>query len=218
MLSGAHGRNTGYLKKSERMAAELPPSMIRAVSKGQVLSLARPAVGLDNTYYLIDLLSTTASGNSATGTGTGTSMSPGPNSDVDLAACGAETLRSLAAGTAGNAPGQPFFLAVGLHKPHVPWTVPQQWYDLYPLDGIALAPNPEPPAGVPGACACVRARARLCSFVTLCVLFLSCWCSSGCYCWCSSTRKSGAGECQCVRHWFFQKHHLISGRMLAPCH
>ena len=30
--------------------------------------------------------------------------------------------------------GQPFFLALGLSKPHLPWEVPQQFFDLYPLD------------------------------------------------------------------------------------
>ena len=27
--------------------------------------------------------------------------------------------------------------------------MPQEWYDLYPLEGIALAPNREPPLRVP---------------------------------------------------------------------
>ena len=30
--------------------------------------------------------------------------------------------------------GQPFFLALGLSKPHLPWEVPQKFFDLYPLD------------------------------------------------------------------------------------
>jgi arylsulfatase A-like enzyme len=30
--------------------------------------------------------------------------------------------------------GQPFFLALGISKPHLPWEVPQQFFDLYPLD------------------------------------------------------------------------------------
>ncbi|MDR3196825.1 MAG: sulfatase [Planctomycetaceae bacterium] len=33
---------------------------------------------------------------------------------------------------------KPFFLAVGLHKPHMPWNVPKKYYDLHPLDKIEL--------------------------------------------------------------------------------
>ena len=33
---------------------------------------------------------------------------------------------------------KPFFLAVGLHKPHMPWDVPKKYYDLFPLDTIEL--------------------------------------------------------------------------------
>ncbi|HET6575951.1 MAG TPA: sulfatase [Fimbriiglobus sp.] len=36
---------------------------------------------------------------------------------------------------------KPFFLAVGLHKPHMPWDVPKKYYDLFPLDSIELPPN-----------------------------------------------------------------------------
>lgn len=31
---------------------------------------------------------------------------------------------------------RPFFLAVGLIKPHLPWYVPQKYFDQFPLDGI----------------------------------------------------------------------------------
>ena len=34
--------------------------------------------------------------------------------------------------------GKPLFLACGLHKPHMPWDVPQKYYDMYPLDKIEL--------------------------------------------------------------------------------
>lgn len=49
---------------------------------------------------------------------------------------------------------KPFFLAVGLHKPHMPWNVPRKYYDLHPLDSIQLPPHREddladiPPAGI----------------------------------------------------------------------
>ncbi len=36
---------------------------------------------------------------------------------------------------------KPFFLAVGLHKPHMPWNVPRKYYDLFPLDSIELPPT-----------------------------------------------------------------------------
>lgn len=32
----------------------------------------------------------------------------------------------------------PLFLAVGLFRPHIPWEVPQKWFDLYPTDRIQI--------------------------------------------------------------------------------
>ena len=32
--------------------------------------------------------------------------------------------------------GKPFFMALGISKPHLPWFVPQQFFDLYPLEQI----------------------------------------------------------------------------------
>lgn len=42
-----------------------------------------------------------------------------------------------------NPPKQPFFLTVGFHKPHMPWNVPQKYYDLHPLADIKLPPVKE---------------------------------------------------------------------------
>lgn len=50
--------------------------------------------------------------------------------------------------------GKPFFLACGLHKPHMPWNVPRKYFDMFPADMIELPPHIEkdladiPPAGV----------------------------------------------------------------------
>ncbi|MCC2672509.1 MAG: arylsulfatase family protein [Armatimonadetes bacterium] len=54
----------------------------------------------------------------------------------------------------GRKHDRPFFLACGLHKPHMPWNVPRKYYDMHPLEKIQLPPTrPEdltdvPPAGV----------------------------------------------------------------------
>lgn len=36
---------------------------------------------------------------------------------------------------------KPFFLACGFHKPHMPWNVPQKWFDMFPLESIQLPPH-----------------------------------------------------------------------------
>ena len=44
---------------------------------------------------------------------------------------------------------QPFFLAVGFHKPHIPYKFPEEYLSLYPFNEIDLAPNPYIPIGLP---------------------------------------------------------------------
>lgn len=49
---------------------------------------------------------------------------------------------------------KPFFMAVGLVKPHMPFSVPKKWFDMFPLNSIELPPHRQddladvPPAGV----------------------------------------------------------------------
>ncbi|XP_077984853.1 iduronate 2-sulfatase-like [Glandiceps talaboti] len=44
---------------------------------------------------------------------------------------------------------QPFFLAVGLHKPHIPLKYPKEFLDLYPLSSIKPPPDPHYPPNLP---------------------------------------------------------------------
>jgi len=49
---------------------------------------------------------------------------------------------------------QPFFLAMGIFHPHIPWYVPKKYYELYPLEEIKVPLSPDddlsdlPPMGV----------------------------------------------------------------------
>jgi iduronate 2-sulfatase len=65
-------------------------------------------------------------------------------SDGVLAEEAIEQLRQLA-----NEPGKPFFLAVGFRSPHLPFTSPKKYWDLYDREQFTLPEYRTSPAGAP---------------------------------------------------------------------
>jgi len=48
-----------------------------------------------------------------------------------------------------KAPARPFYLAVGMHKPHLPWQASEEDFAKHPLDSVSLPANRYPPKGMP---------------------------------------------------------------------
>ena len=77
--------------------------------------------------------------------GTATEMADVPDAaytDGALAQLGVQALREL------KNRDEPFFLAVGFLKPHLPFNAPKRYWDLYDPEKIELAANPFPPKNV----------------------------------------------------------------------
>ncbi|MDF1754550.1 MAG: sulfatase-like hydrolase/transferase [Verrucomicrobiales bacterium] len=58
----------------------------------------------------------------------------------------AETLRRLAAAKERD---EPFFIAAGFARPHLPFSAPKKYWDLYQKEDFSLAGNTDLPAGAP---------------------------------------------------------------------
>lgn len=64
--------------------------------------------------------------------------------DGRIADEGIRRLRAMA-----ERPPQPLFLALGFVKPHLPFTAPKQYWDLYDREAFSPAPHQTPPVGAP---------------------------------------------------------------------
>jgi iduronate 2-sulfatase len=69
----------------------------------------------------------------------------GAYQDGQVATMAIEAMRAIK----GQNPNQPFFLAVGFAKPHLPFVAPKRYWDLYDPARIALPSNPFRPRGAP---------------------------------------------------------------------
>ncbi len=58
-----------------------------------------------------------------------------------------EAIRRLQA--VKGSPGEPFFMAVGFHKPHLPFVAPKKYWDLYARSAFQPHPIQSPPEGAP---------------------------------------------------------------------
>lgn len=60
---------------------------------------------------------------------------------------------------------QPFFLAVGFYKPHLPFNAPQKYWNLYDADAIELPGTTAPPDGAPSLALTEWGELRAYSFI-----------------------------------------------------
>jgi iduronate 2-sulfatase len=58
------------------------------------------------------------------------------------------TLEALESAAAAGTLTKPFFLAVGFHKPHLPFVASEEFFDYYPPSSVQLPPDQQPPAGM----------------------------------------------------------------------
>ena len=58
-------------------------------------------------------------------------------------------LSNISSKRAAGQEDRPFFIAVGFHKPHLPWVFPERFLEYYPMDEINLPSNPNAPVDMP---------------------------------------------------------------------
>lgn len=70
-----------------------------------------------------------------------------PLVDFQIAQQADKTLKMFSEG--GEHEGTPFFIAVGFHRPHLPFVFPESFLKYYPDENIRLPPNPYAPVNMP---------------------------------------------------------------------
>lgn len=69
--------------------------------------------------------------------------------DLENAEVATKFLREWSSRSVNSEAQKPFFLAVGFYKPHIPFRIPKEYLDLYPIEHIKLPPDHELPANLP---------------------------------------------------------------------
>ena len=67
----------------------------------------------------------------------------GPIESEDDATVSDTSIADYGIAELGKPHDKPFFLTIGFHKPHMPWNVPQKYFDMHPLADIQLPPTKE---------------------------------------------------------------------------
>jgi iduronate 2-sulfatase len=79
----------------------------------------------------------------------GPKMAATEDADVPDNAYGDGQVAEAAIRILGDIRDRPFFLAVGFRKPHLPFSAPRKYWDLYDPNQITSPENPERPVGIP---------------------------------------------------------------------
>ena len=72
-----------------------------------------------------------------------------PEVEDDSTRAGKITLEAIKQLRDSSNKDEPFFLAVGFFKPHLPFVAPKKYWDLYDADSLKMAENPYLPEGAP---------------------------------------------------------------------
>jgi iduronate 2-sulfatase len=167
LLSGLRPDTTGIFDQSKFLRTEMPdvltlPQLFkdhgyRSLSVGKVfhhstsepgndpLSWSEPMFGFGMPYrHWFNQESDNPENRSKRGRGPAYEASDHPDDDYPDGKTAQKAIELLRENK-----DKPFFLAVGFIKPHLPFTCPQKYWDLYPAESIKLPENAYPPKDVP---------------------------------------------------------------------